>query len=73
MKFQVDTFFVHRPWVSDWKYVFVAKDIEARQSSETARWCHEQFGRMGERWLVEGWRISIRDQVDSTAFKLRWC
>lgn len=57
------------------RVLFEADSSEARYtlSRTVNRWCIEQFGRGGHRWMSSLFEIGFRDEADACAFKLRWC
>lgn len=57
------------------RVLFETDSSEARYALRRAvnRWCIEQFGRSGRRWMTGQFEIGFRDEADACAFKLRWC
>jgi hypothetical protein len=56
-----------------WSFYFFGTNYGDGSFSDAARWCRENFGPVGERWADDAPILSIRDQTDAAAFKLRWC
>lgn len=40
---------------------------------EVQNWCIDQFTDDRARWGVQGLSFNFRDEVDATAFRIRWC
>lgn len=40
---------------------------------EIEAWCVDQFGDSGTRFIMIGLIYLFRDEIDATAFRLRWC
>lgn len=67
--------YVHNPRDPDAQpHAFKPKTrVWATDFEPVQRWCAEQFGDRGLRWVDSAGHFWFRDAEDAFAFKMRWC